>query len=106
MESSGQIDPGSMSKLRSTAKAEKLGSYKQLQMLAQALAPCVGMDSFLPKALPPGRQSSEDALCRLPMLICTADEERKQKLDIVQNTYFCLKFTLVIVTTVGQVCTS
>ena len=100
MESSGQIDPGSMSKLRSTAKAEKLGSYKQLQMLAQALAPCVGMDSFLPKALPPGRQSSEDALCRLPMLICTAE------LDIVQNTYFCLKFTLVIVTTVGQVCTS
>jgi|Cyp1metagenome_2_1107374.scaffolds.fasta_scaffold00491_12 hypothetical protein len=91
MEKSGQIDPGSMSKLRSTAKAEKLGSYKQLQMLAQALAPCVGMDSFLPKVLPPGRQSSEDALCKLPLLICTADEERKQKLDIAPSSFFPLK---------------
>lgn len=79
MEAAGQIDPGSMHRLRKEAKQEKFAGFRQLQMLAQALSPCVSMDQFLPKCLPP-ETSSEDTLCQLPVLVCTADEERKQTL--------------------------
>lgn len=88
MEAAGEIDPGSMNKLRTDAKHEKLGTYKQMQMLSQALSPCVGLDTFLPKPAPPGRETPIDGLCKLPVLICTADEEKKQTLGVFLYKHF------------------
>ena len=65
-----------MGKLRRDAVKEKYGSYRQMQMLAQALAPCVSMDAFLPKGKAP-EMTDTDHLCKLPVLICTADERTK-----------------------------
>ncbi len=97
MEAAGQIDPGSMHRLRKDAKQEKFAGFKQLQMLAQALSPCVSMDAFLPKCLPP-ETSSENTLCQLPVLVCTADEERKQTLCwnhfALDQNHFALDQTL------------
>lgn len=92
MEASGQIDASAIARLRREAKANKKGSYKQVQMLAQALAPAVSLDEFAPQqkpllhGIPP-----PEALMNKPTLIVCCDEERKQFLGLY---LYCTIFLL------------
>lgn len=76
MEISGDIEPGSVAKLRKQAKALQTLSLKSIKLLANALAPACSLDLFLPK---PGVTTSDvNALEQRPVLIVCSDEERKQ----------------------------
>lgn len=95
MEASGQVDPGAIARLRRESKASKKGSYKQVQMLAQALSPAVSLDEFAPQqkplldGIPP-----LDALMHKPTLIICCDEERKQFLGCICIVPFSYWLTL------------
>lgn len=79
MELKGDIDQGSMARLRKDAKDAQTHSLKAVQMLSNALAPVVNIDSFLPRS---GLRDNVDIDCLTtkPVLIVCADEERKQSL--------------------------
>ena len=79
MELKGDIDQGSMARLRKDAKDAQTHSLKAVQMLSNALAPVVNIDSFLPRS---GLPANDDigSLTKKPVLIACADEERKQSL--------------------------
>ena len=79
MEARGDIERGSIAKLRKEAKAAANHGQRCLQLLANALCPVVSMDSFLPKSTP-AEEDDESALERKPLLVMCCDEERKQLL--------------------------
>ena len=82
MEAGGEVDVGAIARLRKQAKAAQKGSYQQVQMLANALAPAVSLDSFLPQQRAPIVEPSDiHALEHKPTLVVCCDEERKQNLD-------------------------
>ena len=81
MEAKGDIDQGSMAKLRREAKAASTHTLKAVQMLANALSPVVNLDAFLPRSGGPADVVDLNALTRKPTLIVCADEERKQFLE-------------------------
>ena len=85
MEAAGQIDMGAIARLRKQAKAAQKGSYQQIQMLANALAPAVSLDAFLPQQKSPTLgPPAVDALLHKPTLVVCCDEERKQNLGWTQ----------------------
>lgn len=79
MEIAGDIDLGSLEKLRKEAKKVQSHSAKNVQLLANALAPIVALDEFLAKPCPQNHLG-ERALEDKPVLIMCSDEERKQHL--------------------------
>ena len=90
MESAQQIDAGAITRLRREAKAAKRGSFKQVQMLSQALSAAVSLDAFLPKKRSPDIDGPPlDDLLKRPTLICTSDEERKQRLSHTLDLFSC-----------------
>ena len=58
MEAQGDIDPGSLAKIRREAKAASNSSYKAIQLLANTLSPVVSMDAFMPRTDSPGSKDS------------------------------------------------
>lgn len=103
MEKKGDIEPGSMKKLRKEARALAAHGYKSFQLLANTLGPVISMDSFLPKSSP-GAAANDDesdmsALCRKPVLVLCCDEERKQLPDVTTIFFYCTsRFTIVSLT--------
>ena len=77
MEARGDIDRGSIGKLREDAKAAMSHGQKSLKLLANALGPVVALDTFMPKASP-NVTVEKDGLEKKPVLIFCCDEERKQ----------------------------
>ena len=77
MEATGDIEAGSMARLRKEAKARRMHAYKSAELLANALSPCVCLEKFLPKSSP-GDDAGMDALLLKPILVCCCDEERRQ----------------------------
>jgi len=78
MEIAGDIEVGSLEKLRKEAKKNQSHSAKNVQLLANAMAPIIGLDEFLAKPCP--QDLRERALEDKPVLIMCSDEERKQHL--------------------------
>ena len=79
MEAHGDIERGSIAKLRREAKAAANHGQRCLQLLANAMGPVVSMDSFLPKSTP-AEEDDESALEKKTILVMCCDEERKQLL--------------------------
>lgn len=102
MEKKGDIEPGSMKKLRKEARAVAAHGYKSFQLLANTLGPVISMDSFLPKSSPAAANDDESdmsALCRKPVLVLCCDEERKQLPDETTTMfYYTSRFTIVSLT--------
>jgi len=81
LEKAGDIESGSVTKIRKEAKAAKSVSTKSVQLLANAMEPVCKLDMFLPKSAGTVEASSKpDSLERRPVLIICSDEERKQTL--------------------------
>ena len=87
MEARGDIDPGSLAKIRRESKPLTNSSYKAIQLLANTLSPAVSLDAFLPKSDSPGSKDLR-SLTQRPVLICCADEERKQFLILIERITF------------------
>ena len=77
MEARGDIERGSIAKLRKDAQAAMSHGQKSLKLLANALGPVVSLDTFMPKASPHDTVEM-DALEMKPVLVFCCDEERKQ----------------------------
>ncbi len=88
MEARGEVEPGSVAKLRKEAKEAENHALKAVQMLANAVAPVVNLDMFSSRTGTPGVDDI-DALTKKPVLIVCADEERKQFLCSFQKSTFC-----------------
>ena len=82
MESSGEIPLGSTSKLRKMSKLAQKADVSAIKHLVNATRHIFNFDALLPEfSIRPPRARSESDLLSLPVLIATADEERKQNLD-------------------------
>ena len=81
METRGEIPLGSTAKLRKQSKLSQKSEINAIKHLINATRHILDIDLLLPQIHPP-RDRCVDDLTRLPVLIATADEERKQILDI------------------------
>ena len=79
MESSGEIPLGSTARLRKFSKLSQKEEVSAIKQLANATRHVLNFDSLLPEfAIGPPRGREDHDLMKLPVLIATADEERKQ----------------------------
>lgn len=78
MESRGEIPTGSAQKLRKESKLAQKADIQAVKFLINATRHVIDLDSLLPGIPKPPSQRQDDDLTKLPVLIATADEERKQ----------------------------
>ena len=81
METSGEIPLGSTAKLRKHSKLAQKAELNSIKQLANSTRHIFDLDAMLPQSsIQPPRARLSDDLSKLPVLIATADEERKQLL--------------------------
>lgn len=89
MESKGEIPIGGSLRLRKQSKLAQKGDLNAIKQLANATRHILDFDALLPTSSVqvPGHRHMDD-LSKRPVMIATADEERKQFLSSQISTWF------------------
>ena len=92
MEAGGEIPLGSTKKLRKASRVLARAEQKSIFQLVNAARHVCPVDFFMPDLQQPLGDGEPDALQKKPVLIATADQERKQR-HICVSFIRCCKFS-------------